>query len=462
MKLPRPEKGFFKGLLILAIPMMLQNLVTFAVGFADNLMIGSLGENAISGIYLGNQLQSLLQTVVLGVDGAMLVLCAQYWGKRDTASIKHLFVVALRIALLLGLAFTIAAAVAPHQVLRLFTKDEAVIAEGVRYISYVRWSYLFFVISQLLTSAMRSVESVRIGMYASFVSLGTNVVLNYILIFGKLGAPQMGAAGAGLATLISRCFEMLVVLIYVFAIDKKLRLRPSDLLHTNSVLTRDFARHGAPVIAGQIVWGLNTTIQSAIIGSIGAAATSAVSIYSMCMQMLFVVMAAMGNAVGLTTGKLVGSGEVERVKTHARVVQLFFLCIGVGGCILLNLIKAPIISLYNITEQTQKLAYQFLTLFSFIFIGTCYQGFSLSSLVKAGGDTKFVFINDSIFVWGIVIPSALLARFVFDAPPWVVFLCLKSDEILKCPVAFIKINRFRWIKNLTREITEPAAVQTQA
>lgn len=457
MRLPRPEKGFYKSLMILAVPMMLQNLVTFAVGFADNLMVGSLGENAISGVYLGNQLQSLLQTILIGVDSAMLILATQYWGRRDTDSIKRLFSIAVRIGLCLGLVFTTVAVIAPYQVLRLFIQDDAVLAEGVRYITYVRWSYLFFVCSQLLLTSMKSVESVKVGMYASFVSLSVNVVLNYIFIFGKLGAPKMGAAGAGLATLISRIIEFSVAFTYVFFMDKKLRLKAKDLLLTSRALLRDFVKYGAPVIAGWVVWGCNTTFQGAVVGSLGASATSAVSIYSMCGQMLNVVLSSFSGAVGIITGKLVGSGEVERVKTHAKVVQLLFLCIGVGGCIIINLIKGPFISLYSINDETVALAKQIMTIFSFQFIGTCYQGHSLSSLVKAGGDTKFVFINDTIFVFCFVIPAAALSRYVFNAPAWLVFAILRSDELLKCPVAYFKINSFNWIRNLTRSQEEIAA-----
>ena len=446
----KPEKGYFTELLKLALPMMLQNLVTFAVGFADNLMVGRLGEDAISGVYLGNQLQTLLQLIVLGVDSALLIISAQYWGRKDTASIKKLFAVALRISAGLALAFNIAAAVAPEAVLSIFTRETAVLAEGVKYLRFVCWSYVFFAASQMFLSALKSVESVKIGMYSSAISLSLNVALNYILIFGKLGLPAMGVGGAGLATLVSRIVEFGVVAVYAFFIDRRLALRPADILRTDKALTRDFFKYGTPVILGQVVWGLNNFVQSAIIGSMGSSATTSVSISTTMFQMLTVVMFALTGAVGIKTGKLVGAGEVEQVKNHARIVQIMFLSLGLFFCGLILLIRAPFISLYNITPDTAVMARQFMTVLAFTFIGTCYQGFTLGSLVKSGGDTKFVFINDTIFVWGLVIPSALIALHVFHAEPWIVYLCLKSDELLKCFVAVVKINRFNWIKNLTR------------
>lgn len=450
MHLPRPEKNFFKTLLTLAVPLMLQNLITFSVSFADNLMVGTLGEGAISGVYLGNQPQSFLQTVVVGVDSAMLILAAQYWGRKDTERIKRIFSIAIKVAVTLALLFTLVAAIAPRFVLGLFTKDAAVMEQGLSYLKYVCWSYVFFASSQLLITAMKSVEYVKIGMYSSSISLSVNIILNYLLIFGKLGLPKMGVAGAAIATLVSRIIEFSVVAFYVFEKDRRLNLKFRELLPMDKELLRDFGKYGAPVIAGQVVWAMNVAVQSSIIGSMGSAATSAVSICSMMFQMISVMLFALSGSVGILTGKMVGNGEVERVKNHARVVQLMYLCLGILYCLFVLLIRRPFVSLYNLTPEGEAIALQFLTILAVSLIGTCYQGHSLMSLVKAGGDTKFVFINDTIFTWCIVIPSALIALYVFRAPPWVVYICLKSDEILKCFVAYFKINSFNWIKNLTR------------
>ena len=448
--LPHVEPGFYKHLLLLAIPMVLQNLVTFLVGFADNIMVGTLGETAISGVYIGNQVQMMLQMIVIGVDSAMLILAAQYWGARNTDSIKKLLVIALSISAGLALFLSVIVFMMPYRVMHLFTQDEEVIREAIRYVTYVRWTYILFVSSQILLTGMRSVEKVRIGMYTSFISLGVNVVLNYIFIFGKLGVPAMGAAGAGLATLISRIVEFGIAFIYVFLMDDRLSFRFPDLFRTDKVLWGDFFRYGAPLIAGWIVWGINNAFQGAVVGSMGSNVTAAVSIYSNCSQMANVILTGVSGALGIITGQLVGAGEVERVKNHARLAQLILLGIGISGCILINLIKMPFIRLYAVTEETVVTARQILTSFSILFIGTCVQGHAMGCTVKPGGDTKFVFINDTIFVFLFVIPAAVLCRYVWHLAPWIVFTVLKSDEVLKWPVAFIKINSFNWIHNLTR------------
>ena len=195
-----------RAMLTLAIPISLQNLITFAVSFADNLMIGSLGDTAISAVYMGTQVQTFLQMAMNGITTAMLVLVAQYWGKQDTGRIRQVASIALRVALVVGTAATVLGIFFPWQVLSLLTPEQNVAAAAVPYLQITGASFLFFAISQVLIAMLRGVENARIGMYVSFGSLAINVVLNWVLIFGHLGFPAMGIRGAAVATLVSRNF----------------------------------------------------------------------------------------------------------------------------------------------------------------------------------------------------------------------------------------------------------------
>ena len=222
MKLFTRDKNFYKTLVLLAIPVALQNLITFAVGFADNLMVAELGDSAVSGVYMGNQIQTFLQVFTAGIEGSILVLATQYWGKRDKSSIKKIIAVGLQFAVFFGVLITAVCAIIPSHVISLFTNEKAVIEMGASYLRIVCFSYVFFCITQSLIASMRSVEVARIGLYVSTISLFTNVGLNYALIFGKFGLPEMGIEGAALATVISRIIECAVMTFYVFVIDKKL------------------------------------------------------------------------------------------------------------------------------------------------------------------------------------------------------------------------------------------------
>lgn len=451
------EKAFYKDLIMLAIPIALQGMITFAVNLADNLMIGSLGDNAVSGVYVGNQMQTVLQMFVAGIEGAILILAAQYWGKEDTSSIRKVVSIGIKMALGVGLIATLAAVLFPAQIIRLFTAEDGVIREGAAYLQIVGFTYLFFCVSQVLIASMRSVETAKIGLYISLLTLVVNVSLNYVLIFGKLGFPAMGVRGAAVATLISRVLEMLAGVVYVFFIDKKLRFGVQDLLRTDRQLLKDFIRYGLPIIGGQVVWSVNMLAQTRILGAYTAGVMTANSVTGMLGNLVYVGMNGLSGAVGIITGKTVGAGKYEKMKEYAKTVQMIFLFVGLVSGLAVFLLRDTFIGWYpGISQEAQGFSRMFINVLSVTTVGTCYQAACLFGLVKSGGDISFVFKNDTIFVFLVVLPSALIAQYL-GAAPWVVFACLKCDQILKCFVAVVKINRFNWMKNLTRESGEEAA-----
>lgn len=448
------DRSFYKTLFALAVPISLQNLITFAVNFADNLMIDSLGDDAISGVYVANQLQTVVQMFVAGIEGAILILAAQYWGKRDSSSIRKVVSVGMKFALGVGLLATLSAVLFPEWIIRAFTQEPGVIREGAAYVQIVGFTYLFFSVSQVMIAAMRSVETAKIGLYISGMALVVNVGLNYVLIFGHLGFPAMGVRGAAIATLISRILEMCVSTGYVFFVDKKLRFTLMDLLHTDRQLLWDFIRYGLPIIGGQVVWAVNSLANTKILGCYSAGVIAATSITGMLHNLVYVWMNGMSSAVGIITGKTVGAGLYDKMKEYAKTVQVIFLIVGLVSGAAVFLARDGFISLYNASPEAQEYSRQFINVISVTIIGTCYQAACLFGLVKSGGDISFVFKNDTIFVFLVVLPSSLLAMWL-GAPPWVVFACLKCDQIFKCFVALVKINRYNWMKNLTRDASSP-------
>lgn len=444
------EKDYYQSLVRLAIPVALQSMITFLVNFADNLMVNSLGDAAVSGVYMGNQIQTLLMMFTSGISGAILIISAQYWGKKDTHHIKTLVAIGLRVSVIVGLAFTLVGLVVPEQVIRIFTKDADVIRDGTIYLRWVCLSYIFFCVTQALISAMRSVEVTRIGMWVSLVSLFVNISLNYILIFGKLGMPALGIQGAAIATVLARVVEMFVVLVYVLK-DQRLGFRLRSLLLNDRGLTHDFIKYGAPLVAGEVVWSVNMMCNSKILGGYGASVITAASVVNTLQSLAFITINGLASAVGIITGKTIGAGKTELMKEYARTTQILFLGVGIFSGILVSLISGPFISLYGgISAEAMEQSRLFARVIAVTIIGTGYQMPCLFGLVKSGGDISFVFRNDTIFVFLVVLPSAFLAAYL-GAPAWVTFACLKCDQILKCFVAVVKINRFNWMKKLTRE-----------
>ena len=447
------DKSFYKSLILLALPIALQNVITFTVTLADNVMVGALGDSAISGVYIGSQIATLLQILLVGIEGAILVPSAQYFGKNDLGAIRRITTVGLRTALTLALTLSIACRLFPQAILSRLADEASAVALGADYLSITLFAFPFFALSQTLVTAMRSVERPRIGMLASLISLVFNISLNYILIFGKLGFNAMGVKGAAIATLISRIAECLFVLVYVLFLDKKLALRPKDLCLSDRALTKDFFRYGTPIITGQAIWAINTLFLSAVMGKLPYdGVIAAVSVTGTLNSLAYIVTSSLASAVGIITGKTVGSGALDKIREYAYTVQIIFIGLSLLTSGAIFLLRDFFISLYTLSPAAIAEARALINVLSITSIGTGYQAACLFGLVKSGGDVAFVLKNDAFFVFLVVIPSALIAKGL-GALPWVVFLCLKSDQILKCIVAAIKVNRFRWIKSLTRNTT---------
>ena len=451
MRILTRDKSYYTSLVSLAVPVALQGLITFLVGFADNLMVNTLGDHAVSGVYVGSQIQTLLQMFSGGVGGAIVIIAAQYWGKRDTERMRIIVSIGVRVSFIVGAVFTVIGMTIPESIVRIFTSNEAVIVQGTIYLRWVSLSYVFFCLAQSLISSMRAVEITRMGMWTSLGSLVVNITLNYVLIFGKLGFSPMGVQGAAIATVASRIAELVIIACYVLLKDDRLAFRVKHLMLRDRTLRDDFFRYGLPLVAGEIVWAVNMMCNSKIMGGYGAAVITAVSVANTLNSLAYIAISGLASAVGLITGRTVGKGKTELMKEYARTTQVIFLGLGIVTGLGVYLINGPFVALYTgISADASACALQLGCVLAVTLTGTCYQMPCLFGLVKSGGDISFVFRNDSIFVFLVVLPSAFLAAHL-GAPAWVTFACLKCDQILKCFVAVVKVNRYNWMKKLTRE-----------
>lgn len=444
------EKQFYRNFFSLTAIIALQNIITCGVNLADNIMLGRYMEEALSGVALVNQIQFILNMITMGIGEGIVVLSSQYWGKKDTKAIKRILSCALRVGIIAAFLLAASVFIFPNQVLSLFTNEQGVINEGVKYLKIVCFTYPFFAITNILLAGLRSVETVKVGFLVSLSTLCINVVLNYILIYGHFGAPALGIRGAAIATLISRVIETAIVIFYLKNKDKKLCIRFSDLKTLDTRIVKDYFRVGLPVIASNTMWGLAMAVQASILGHLGATAIAANSIASTVFQIISVVAYAGASATCVITGRTIGEGNIDKLKSYTNTFQCIFIVIGLLTGLALFSVKDLILGFYTVSEETRLLARQFITVLSVMVVGTSYQVACCTGIVRGGGDTKFVLINDTCFMWGLVLPSALVAAYVLGLPPVIVFCCLKCDQILKCIVAAIKVNRHGWVKQLTK------------
>lgn len=444
------NKKFHKDFFSMTLTIALQNLIVYGVNLADNIMLGAYSETALSGVAIANQVQFLLQMIVTGAASGMGVIISQYWGKREVEPIKRVFAVGFWISLALSFVMSVIVWFFPQGVMGLLTNEQAIIPSGVDYLKIMVFSYLMFSVSNSLLGVMRSVETVRIGFYISLATLVINVCLNYTLIYGNFGAPELGVKGAAYATLTSRVVEFIASVLYCRFIDKKLKLKLKDIFVLKKSYIRDFCKSGVPLLLSNTSWGIAMSVQGAILGRLGAAGIAASSIAQTLFQCTSVVAYATGDAARVMTGMAVGEGDMKKVKSGTKTMQLLFVVIGIITSVVLFVVRTPIISIYGASPETERLANTFVLILCVTAIGTAYEMPSLTGIVSGGGDTKFVFFNDIVFMWCIVLPLSALSAFYFKFPPTVTFALLKADQILKCFVAIVKVNRFKWVRVLTR------------
>ncbi len=451
MKKKVSDSGFYKVFFTMTLTLALQNLIVFGVNLADSVMMGAYSETALSGVGICNNIQFFLNMAASGISSGMTVIASQYWGQKETKPIHRVSAVAMWLGIIFTMVIFAFAAIAPEALIRLFTDKEAVISQAVEYLDVIKYTYLMFTLSTILLAVLRSVETVKIGFYVSLSSFALNIFLNYALIYGKFGAPEMGIRGAAVATLVSRAIELTVTVIYILAVDKKLNVRIRDLFITDKQMVRDYFKTGLPLMMSSVSWGIAMSIQGAIIGRLIESAIAANSIATTLFQVATVICYASSNAACVLIGKTVGENmSMDIIKRRSKSLQLIFLAIGVASSAILLVAKNLIVGFYNASPETLEITNQFIWVLCVTVIGTAYEAPCLCGIVSGGGETSFVLKNDIIFMWLIVLPLSALSAFVFKFPVWVTFACLKADQVLKCAVAVVKVNKFNWVKTVTR------------
>ena len=448
MKLGR---SFYRSFFMIYIDLVLQNVVTLSVNLADNMMLGAYSEVSLSGVAAVNQIQFVYQQLLLALGDGLVIFCSQYWGKKMTGPMKRIAATAMQAGLLICALLFFLVSLFPVQALRLFTTDEAIIAEGVRYLGIIRFTYLFFAITQILLATLRSVEMVKIAFMLSVQTFFINCGINYVLIYGKFGAPELGVAGAAIGTLVARIVECIVLICYVRKKEKNLRIRLKDYLKFDKVLCVDYIKITAPMLLVQGLWGLNTAMQTVILGHMTAAAIAANSVASTLFLLVKSIPVGAASTASIMIGKKIGEGDLDVVKNYARVLQKMFVVIGIISGILLFFLRIPVLRLYDLSENTREMANTFLIILSIVAVGMSYQMPTNNGIIRGGGNAMFVVKMDIISIWGIVIPLSLIMAFVVKASPVVVVCCLNADQIFKCVPAFLEANYGKWIRKLTRD-----------
>ena len=311
-------KGFYRSVFALVLPLALQNLINVGVTAADVIMLGKVGEKVLSGASLAGQVQFIMTLIFMGITSGATVLTAQYWGKQDTETIEKVLGMGLVAGIGTALVFAVAAIGAPEMLMRIYTSDVQVISEGSKYLRIVGLSYLFMAVTQVYLNIMRSIERVAVATLIYLISLLVNMGINALLIFGLYGAPKMGIVGAAIGTLCARITETVLVLCYAFFRNKTVRIRFRYFIRIDRVLLKDYMVYAMPVVLNELMWGLGSSANTAVIGHLGSAAVAANSVAQVARQLATVVVFGISHATAIYLGKTIGEKKQAHAKAYAK------------------------------------------------------------------------------------------------------------------------------------------------
>lgn len=444
------KKAFYKLVFTLVFPMALQNLINVGVTSADVIMLGQVGETALSGSSLAGQVQFIMSLIFFGLTSGAAVLTAQYWGKKDIRTIEKVLAITMRFALLVSVIFTLGALLFPAPIMRLYTSEEAVLNEGVKYLKIVGLSYIFVAATMIYLNVMRSVERVIISTVVYSISLVINVILNSIFIFGLFGFPAMGIQGAALATLIARLSEFLIVWFYARKINRVVRFHFRDLFLRDKILMKDFLTYSIPVMLNELLWGAGTSANAAIIGHLGSPVVAANSVIQVIRQLAMVVAFGIANATAIIIGKTIGEQKEELAKVYAKRFIRITLIVGLIGSLVILVVSQIAQNRMTLSQDAKYYLKIMMIVMSYFALCQAYNTTMVVGVFRAGGDTKFGLILDSTTLWGCSILFGALAAFVWKLPIPVVYAIIMSDEVIKIPLSTIRYKSYKWVRNVTR------------
>ena len=364
---------------------------------------------------------------------------------------KRISAVAMHAAITVSVLLFILVSLFPSEAVGIFTTDESIIQEGAKYLQVIRFTYLLFAVTQILLATLRSAEIVKIAFRLSVLTFFVNCGLNYLFIFGHFGMPELGIEGAAVGTLAARILEITILIIFIWKRENRLQIRFKDYWKLDKGLCRDYFRVAAPMVVTQGLWGVNTALQTVILGHMTAAAIAANSAASTLFLLVKSISVGASSSASVIIGKTVGGGDLALVKTYAKRLQKLFLGIGILSAGLLFFLRVPFLSLYDLQPETMEMTNTFLLIFCVVVMGMSYQMPTNNGIIRGGGNAMFVVKMDLISIWLIVIPVSFFMAFVVEASPVVVFCCLNADQIFKCIPAFLKANYGNWIRRLTKE-----------
>jgi putative MATE family efflux protein len=448
------DPEYFRNVRRIALPIIAQQAMFSLLNMLAVVFVGQKGDASVAAVGLAGQIAFLLNLVHFGIISGAAMFTAQFWGKRDIPNLRRVLGLCLALALAASLIFFTLAQLIPSEILQIYSKDAEVIALGTNYIRVFSWTFLFFAITFSYALVMRSTGNVKIPTMVSVGALLISTILSYVLIFGKFGFPELGIQGAAVAAVIARFLECVALLTIIYTRDTPVAASFRELTGFDRVFFGRVIKPMLPVILNELFWSLGITTYNIIYGRMGTQSYAAINIVSTIEQVAFVVFIGVSNATSVLVGNRIGAGKEEEAYLYAGRS----LGIGVLGGIFLGLVlqvvKAPILSLYNVSPEVIQNASHIINVVTFFLWIRVNNMTTVVGILRAGGDTRFSLFLDGIIIWIVGVPMAYLGAFVFDLPVYFVYLCAMSEEAMKWILGIRRYLSRKWINNLTVHVEE--------
>lgn len=444
------KDDFYRQMFKLAIPIIIQNLLSAAVNSSDVIMLNYVGQSAISAVSLAANYSNILFMVYYGLGTGASLLCAQYFGKKNMQAIHAVEGIALRFSLAISALVALAAFTMPKRMLLLFTSDQELIAIGSSYIRIMGITYLCWGVTEIYLAILRSIGRVTISMTLNMLAFGLNILLNAVFIFGLFGAPKLGVTGVAIATASSRLIQ-LVACVIVSLLSKDVKLNPAYMFIRSKTLLNDFIHLSLPALGNDLSWSVAFSMYSVILGHLGTEAVAANSLVTVVRNVGSVFCFAIASAGTILLGRVMGQGELEKSKSYAsRMLKMTVVAGAVGGVIVLA-VTPFVLRFASLNDTAMHYLKYMLLINSYYIMGSAVNTALIAGVFRAGGDTKFGLICDTIDMWVYAVPLGFFAAFVLKLPVLWVYFLLCTDEFVKWPWVIRHYRKGEWAKNITRE-----------
>lgn len=451
MKAIFKDKIFMKSLWVLAVPIVIQNFIMSSLNLVDNLMIGNLGEEAIAAVGLANQYFFVFMLCVTGITAGASIFMAQYWGKKDIGKIKTVLGVGLVVGFVASLFFAAGALFAPKFIMSLLSQDVAVIELGVKYLRMAAISYIVTNITMGYSAALRSTEQPSVPMFASIIGVIVNAFLNWVFIFGNLGAPAMGVTGAALATTIARFVEMFYILAMVYFKKNNLAASIKELFSFDIAFLKIYFKTSWAVIANELIWSIGMMAYSMAYARIGTQAVASMQIATTISNLFMVVAIGIAVASCVMIGNKIGAGEESIAKDYSSKIgvlsPMIGAVIGIGLWIFAPLVVKP----FNIGAETTVATIAVLRLIAIFAPIRTFNVVMIIGVLRGGGDTTFSMLVQAGTVWFYSVPGAFIGATLLGLPLLGVYFIICTEEFIKLFFEIYRLKSGKWIKNVIDE-----------